>query len=60
MEQSLKRSIILEHYQNPKNKCLLNDDSYEAIITTLSREEFSMDEIKKIYHIKRLWKENLY
>ena len=31
MEQSLKRSIILEHYQNPKNKCLLNDDSYEKI-----------------------------
>lgn len=30
----------------------LNDDSYEAIITTLSREEFSMDEIKKIYHIR--------
>ena len=31
MEQSLKRSIILEHYQNHKNKCLLNDDSYEKI-----------------------------
>ena len=31
MEQSLKRSIILEHYQNPKNKCLLNDNSYEKI-----------------------------
>lgn len=31
MEQNLKRSIILEHYQNPKNKCLLNDKSYEKI-----------------------------
>lgn len=31
MEQNLKRSIILEHYQNPKNKCLLNDESYEKI-----------------------------
>ena len=31
METNLKRSIILEHYQNPKNKCLLNDNSYEKI-----------------------------
>ena len=31
MEQNLKRSIILEHYQNPKNKCLLNDKTYEKI-----------------------------
>ena len=31
MEQNLKRSIILEHYQNPKNKCLLNDETYEKI-----------------------------
>lgn len=31
MEQNLKRSIILEHYQNPKNKCLLDDGTYKKI-----------------------------
>jgi nitrogen fixation NifU-like protein len=29
MDSNLKRSIILEHYQNPFNKGLLEDDSYE-------------------------------
>lgn len=29
MDQNLRRSIILEHYQNPVNKGLVNDDSYE-------------------------------
>lgn len=28
MDPNLKRSIILENYQNPKNKGLINDDSY--------------------------------
>lgn len=28
MDQETKRSIILEHYQNPKNKGLINDDSF--------------------------------
>lgn len=28
MNQETKRSIILEHYQNPKNKGLIDDDSY--------------------------------
>ena len=31
MDQNLKKSIILEHYQNPKNKGLINDDSYIKI-----------------------------
>lgn len=31
MEQNLKRSIILEHYQNPKNKELIDDDAYIKI-----------------------------
>lgn len=31
MKTNLKRSIILEHYQNPKNNCLLNDNTYEKI-----------------------------
>lgn len=28
MDSNLKRSIILENYQNPKNKGLINDDTY--------------------------------
>ncbi len=31
MDQNMKRSIILEHYQNPKNKGLIEDQSYEKI-----------------------------
>ena len=31
MDDNLKRSIILEHYQNPKNKGLIDDDSYIKI-----------------------------
>lgn len=31
MDSNLKRSIILEHYQNPKNRGLLKDDSYMKI-----------------------------
>ena len=28
MESNLKREIILEHYSHPKNKGLIDDDSY--------------------------------
>ena len=28
MDQNMKRSIILEHYQNPKNKGLIEDKTY--------------------------------
>lgn len=31
MDQNLKREIILENYQNPKNKGLIDDDSYVHI-----------------------------
>ena len=31
MDTNLKRSIILEHYQNPKNKSLVNDENYIKI-----------------------------
>ena len=31
MDQNIKRSIILEHYQNPKNKGLIVDESYIKI-----------------------------
>ena len=33
MESELKRTIILEHYQNPKNRGLLNKGDYEKINT---------------------------
>ena len=31
MDQNMKRSIILEHYQNPKNKGLIEDKTYIKI-----------------------------
>ena len=31
MDQNIKRSIILEHYQNPKNKGLIEDETYIKI-----------------------------
>ena len=31
MDQNLKRSIILEHYQNPKNRGLFEDDNYMKV-----------------------------
>ena len=33
MNEQLKRTIILENYQNPKNRGLIEDDSYEIINT---------------------------
>lgn len=31
MDSNLKRSIMLEHYQNPNNRGLIDDDSYVKI-----------------------------
>ena len=31
MDSNLKRSIILEHYQNPVNKGLIDDDTYKFV-----------------------------
>ena len=31
MDNNLKRTIILEHFQNPKNKGLIEDESYKKI-----------------------------
>lgn len=31
MDSNLKRSILLEHYQNPKNRGLIDDNSYIKI-----------------------------
>ena len=49
METNLKRSIILEHYQNPKNKSLLNDNSYEKINMN---NESCIDEINLEFKIE--------
>lgn len=42
MDQNLKRSIILENYQNPKNRGLIEDDSY---IKTDTNNDSCIDEI---------------
>ena len=42
MDSNLKREIILEHYQNPKNKGLVNDDNY---IKVNMNNESCIDEI---------------
>ena len=31
MDNNMKRTIILEHYQHPKNKGLIEDDSYSFV-----------------------------
>lgn len=31
MDNNLKRTIMLEHYQNPKNRGLIEDDSYTFV-----------------------------
>lgn len=42
MDQNLRRSIILEHYQNPVNKGLIKDDNYILVNTN---NESCIDEI---------------
>ena len=42
MDNNLKRSIILEHYQNPKNKGLICDSTY---LTSNTNNESCIDEI---------------
>lgn len=48
MDQNLKRSIILEHYQNPKNKGLIDDDSYILVNTN---NESCIDEVNLMVKI---------
>lgn len=48
MDQNLKRSIILENYQNPKNKGLIEDDSYILVNTN---NESCIDEINLMVKI---------
>ena len=42
MDQSIKRDIILDNYQNPKNKGLIDDNSYIKVNTN---NESCIDEI---------------
>ena len=49
MDQNLKREIILEHYQNPKNKGLIDDDSY---IKVNMNNESCIDEVNLMVKIK--------
>lgn len=49
MDQNLKRSIILDNYQNPKNKGLIDDNSY---ISVNMNNESCIDEINLMIKIK--------
>ena len=49
MDQNLKRSIILEHYQNPVNRGLLEDESYILVNTN---NESCIDEINLMVKVK--------
>src|SRR5574344_1118591 len=48
VDSNLKRSIILEHYQNPKNKGLIEDDSY---LKVNMNNESCIDEINLMVKI---------
>ena len=49
MDANLKRSIILEHYQNPKNRGLIDDDTYIKVNTN---NESCIDEIDLMVKIE--------
>lgn len=49
MDNNLKRTIILENYQNPKNKGLIKDDSY---IYVNMNNESCIDEINLMVKIE--------
>lgn len=49
MDQDLKRSIILEHYQHPKNRGLIEDSSY---IKINMNNESCIDEIDLMVKIE--------
>ena len=49
MDPNLKRSIILDHYQNPKNKGLIEDDSY---IKVNMNNESCIDEVNLMVKIE--------
>lgn len=49
MDKELKRTIILENYQNPKNRGLIDDNTYLKINTN---SESCIDEINLMIKIK--------
>lgn len=49
MDQNLRRTIILENYQNPKNKGLIEDDNYILVNTN---NESCIDEINLMVKIE--------
>ncbi|MDD3452825.1 MAG: SUF system NifU family Fe-S cluster assembly protein [Bacilli bacterium] len=49
MDQNLKRSIILEHYQNPVNRGLIDDNTYILVNTN---NESCIDEINLMVKIE--------
>lgn len=49
MDQEFRRSIILEHYQNPVNKGLIEDNSYIKVNTN---NESCIDEINLMVKIE--------
>ena len=49
MDSNLKRSIILEHYQNPQNRGLIDDDAYEKVNMN---NESCIDEINVMVKIE--------
>lgn len=49
MDNNLKRSIILEHYQHPKNKGLVDDDNY---IKVNMNNESCIDEVNVMVKVE--------
>lgn len=49
MDNNLKRSIILEHYQHPHNRGLLEDDTY---LKTNMNNESCIDELNIMVKVK--------
>lgn len=49
MDANIKRSIILEHYQNPVNKGLIDDDNYKKINMN---NQSCIDEVDLIFKVE--------
>lgn len=49
MDYNLKKSVMLEHYQHPKNRGLINDDNY---LFTNMNSESCIDEINLMVKIE--------
>ena len=49
MDDDLKRTIILDHYQHPRNKGLIDDDSY---ISINMNNESCIDEVNLMVKLK--------